>query len=330
MNLPKGSWKRKNLLLPRRRFDEFLENRHSCAAGNPEPARRLRQMDSYFQVLRFLAGSLWVFSALASPILPAHACTLWAVTDDRTADGAVLIAKNRDWTPQRQELELIKPEKGYCFFALLPIEPKKQPRVVAGINEKGLVVVSATAGSIPEAERKKGGGGLSTLLLNSRDSVDAVVETQEVFSRYRPGFYMFADRKKIGVIEIAPEGRYAFRVSDRGVLFHTNHYLDESLLRVNDRVRDSSRIRLNRIREILDGHSGPFHMDDFVGMSEDRHAGPDNSIWRTGSTLRRTRTLSAWIVALPKEGGPRLYVKLANPGEPEAVIRHIFDASFWR
>ncbi|MPM99375.1 hypothetical protein SDC9_146566 [bioreactor metagenome] len=69
-------------------------------------------------------------------------------------------------------------------------------------------------------------------------------------------------------------------------------------------------------------------MDKFISFSNDRNNGPDNSIMRTGSTPKKSRTLSTWAVSIPKEGAPELYVKLLNPGENEKVIRINADDAF--
>ena len=55
-------------------------------------------------------------------------------------------------------------------------------------------------------------------------------------------------------------------------------------------------------------------------MSTDQSDGPDNSIWRAGSTLEKERTLSTWIAETPLQGYPRIYIKLANPGEESKNI----------
>ena len=63
-------------------------------------------------------------------------------------------------------------------------------------------------------------------------------------------------------------------------------------------------------------------------MSADREGGPDNAIWRTGSTPVKERTLSSWIVYSPADGPPELYVKIANPQEEERIQRLNFKDLF--
>ena len=56
-------------------------------------------------------------------------------------------------------------------------------------------------------------------------------------------------------------------------------------------------------------------------FSEDRDAGPDNSIFRTGSTPGKTRTVAIWAVNLPPKGSPEIYLRILNPNEDEKVFR---------
>lgn len=251
--------------------------------------------------------------------IPAEACTLWAAAGSSVAGGGTLIVKNRDWAPDhRQELRLVSPEKGYRFYGLFAVG-SRAPGVKAGINERGLVVVSASASSIPTQERleMEHTKGLMTKLLSECDSVDTVLAKQSYF--LGPEYLLVADQHKIAVIEIGPDGKTAIETKENGVLTHTNHYLDSNLTFANKRIGVSSRDRLARIQELT--AAGSFTMDDFVRMSEDRDSGPDNSIWRTGSAPGKERTLATWIVALLPGKAPELYVRLANPGETEQVYR---------
>jgi isopenicillin-N N-acyltransferase like protein len=128
---------------------------------------------------------------------------------------------------------------------------------------------------------------------------------------------------------VAPQGRIAVRATGNGILAHTNHYLDEALIGGNVTIGRSSRTRLDRIGEILNGRTAPLTLDEFVTFSQDRHDGPDNSLWRTGSTPTRERTLASWILSLPKEDPPELFCRLANPGVAEKQTKIRLDTAFW-
>ena len=84
---------------------------------------------------------------------PVEACTLFAANGSVVDDGGTLIVKNRDWEPnQHQVIKFVPSKDGYSYFGLYA--EGTAAGMKAGINEKGLTVVSATAGSIPSKERK--------------------------------------------------------------------------------------------------------------------------------------------------------------------------------
>ncbi|WP_146056749.1 hypothetical protein [Chromobacterium alticapitis] len=60
-------------------------------------------------------------------------------------------------------------------------------------------------------------------------------------------------------------------------------------------------------------------------MSQDRHDGPDNSLWRDG----REHTPAGWQMALPAGAAPRLHLVLANPGAAPVAQDYAQDAAFW-
>jgi len=260
----------------------------------------------------------------------AFSCTLWSAQgDDWVQGGGALIAKNRDWiADHRQVLKLVIPKHGYRYFGI-HAEGNDEPGLKAGINEKGLVVVSSTAGSISRKLRKESDRtkGLLAKLLNESDSVDSALKKERMF--VGPRNIMLADKTKIAVIEIGLNGEYSVAVKQNGVLTQTNHYLDEKLLKSNEKTGESSRRRRQRIEELLRNHAKPYSLDDFIAFSEDRNDGPDNSIRRTSSTPKKAVTLSVWIVYFPKNGHPQLYVRLANPKEEEKTSRLNLDDVFY-
>lgn len=271
--------------------------------------------------IAFLTGAFGLFS-----FLPASACTLWSASGSRVEGGGTLIVKNRDWRPNHyQEFRLIEPEKGFKYYGLFAVGGDS-PGLKGGINEKGLVVITASASSIPHQQRLSiphAKAVISTLLKNC-DSVSAALTRTDLFVGAQ--YLMLADKTKAAVIEIAPEGHYAIKEVSDGLLWHTNHYNDPALAEYNMQVGASSTQRYNRIGELLTASSNPFSLDDFIAFSNDRIAGPDNSIWRTGSSPKKTRTLSTWIVYLPEQGEPVMFVKLANPEQQEQTFQlHMQD-----
>ena len=116
--------------------------------------------------------------------------------------GGTLVAKNRDWTPDHHQiLALLRPPEGYRSLALRVLG-SGEPGVKAGVNEKGLVILSATANQVPSADRKKiqQKKELLSHLLTTCASVDDVLKKVELMRR--PVFYLIGDRKELAMIEV--------------------------------------------------------------------------------------------------------------------------------
>ena len=167
-------------------------------------------------------------------------------------------------------------------------------------------------------------------LLTVFSTVEDVLGNKSVFTHTHPSMYLIADSRQTAWIEVAPGGRFSIRTTKRGVLTHTNHYLDETLVNMNGKIGWSSRTRLGRIGELLESRKAPLTLEDFIAFAQDRNDGPDNSLWRTGSKPDGNRTLASWIVSLPPAAPPDLFVRLVNPGEPERTMRMTLDGSFWK
>ncbi len=266
---------------------------------------------------------------LANSSVSLNACTLWAAAGD-DASGGTIISKNRDWKPDHtQVLRMHRSRKGYDYFGLYA-EGNNEPGLKAGVNERGLTVITATAGAISKATRdaQPGKGSLSTSLLADYASCDEMLANQEkVFANRRPTFLMMADRRKVLMLEVGLKGRYAVKVVASGTLAHSNHYLEPSLAEFNLTVGASSTARLDRISHLLASSPKPFDTASFAAMSKDQHDGPNNSLWRTG---QGSRTLSSWIVETPAQGAPKLRVLMANPGKPEQMQTFTLDKQFWK
>ncbi len=285
-----------------------------------------------FSLRSVVATSFLSALALASLLLagvpaPAHACTLFAAAGTAVEGGGTLIAKNRDWLPDhRQQLIVLAPEGGHRAVALEAVGGAESG-VKAGVNERGLAIVSATAGQVSNAERSRvpQTKQLMRRLLTGCADVGEVLARIDLFRR--PAFYLVADRREIAMIEVAPDGRHAVSRRQNDVLAHTNHYCALEAPPPGRNPGRSSLARYARIETLLRDAQRPFTLEDFVRFSDDRSDGPDNSIWRTGRAQENRRTLAAWIISIPPAGSPRLYVKTADPGEPERTCRLSAEAA---
>lgn len=261
--------------------------------------------------------------------LPLHtqACTLWGAAGADAADGTIL-SKNRDWKPDHQQsLKLVRPAQGYAYFGLYA-EGNDEPGLKAGVNEKGLSIVSASSNiSAALREGQSGKRGIMTDILRRFASIDALLPMADrIFAASRANFFMIADAHKLLVAEVGLNGRFRYKVIDQGATAHTNHYLDDALAgQFEDKPGRSSATRLARVTELLAQAPRPLTAEQFAQISRDHHDGPNNSLWRNGTE----HTLASWIISHPKNGAPLLRVVLDNPGQDESIQEFTLDEAFW-
>ena len=255
------------------------------------------------------------------------ACTLWGAAGTASHEGT-LLAKNRDWRPDHvQSLQLRHPETGHAYVGLFA-DTGKAPGIKAGVNEKGLVVVSASASSLSRASREADPArhGVMREILRNQASLDEVEkQANRIFSRAKPVFLLLADASGLMQVEVGQAGKFRLVRQDNGTLSHTNHYANPDLLNQPQTIGDSSQARLERVRSLLARQ--PVHdLASFTAISQDRANGPDHGLWRSGA---RQSTLAGWQIALPKNAPPRLRLELANPGQPARTRDYVLTPAFW-
>ena len=253
--------------------------------------------------------------------IPARACTLFgAAGSDYVDGGGTLLVKNRDWTPQEQTVRLVTSGR-YHFYGLYAGTAEKKT-FKGGVNDQGLGVVLASASSIPRKVRAEMPyhSGLRDILANCA-TVDEALQRTEFLTG--PKFLMLADRQKLVYVEVAPDGKVNVQEVQQGTLAHTNHYLAPEFQSYNQLKGVSSHTRYDRIKSLLQAGQ-PFTLDRFLEFSADRHDGPDNSIWRDGSTDKKEQTLGAIAIRIPETGQPEIYIKYRqHPDEQghEQIVR---------
>jgi hypothetical protein len=264
------------------------------------------------------------------PFSPVRACTIWAATGEQVKDRGSLIGKNRDnLSHLYTTMKTVFPEKGFPFCGLFDIEADGY--VTAGINVQGLVVINSAANSVPRNKRLVATEDLTQRLLTSYGSVNAVLSEKDLFQKSHPAIYIIGDALKIASIEVAPGGKISVTVQEKGTLFFTNHYTSTDLAGANELSSASSFMRLKQVQHLMVRQTSPFTLDDFVTISNDRNGGSEGALWRTAGSSGMIRTLASWIVYIPPDGHPpALYVKLANPKEPERTYTVTLDSAYWK
>ena len=268
--------------------------------------------------------------ALSFQVPYAFACSLWAATGDRLIDGGTLVGMTWD-VPQetKGELKLVIPKKGFRYLGLFLLEAKISAKIVAGINEHGLVTVTATADTVALKKKLTGHSDLVETILTSFSSVDAVFANKAHFARSSPLFLIVADQSKVALVQIGTGGHFSVETTSNGLFYQTNHYTNQNLLKENERYIENSLLRLNRLQYLLVNYHDRFSIDDFNALAGDKNNGPDNSIWRIGSSPKKERTLASWVVFLPMNSSPELYFKLVNPDSNELNYDIKLDKPFW-
>lgn len=255
-------------------------------------------------------------------------CTIWASAGETVEGGGAIIAKNRDNTSSlHTRLRLVFPAKGLRFLGILDVEADGY--VVAAINEKGLVVVNASANSVPRKKRHVATEDVTERILVTFDSVDALLKEKDLFRKTHPALYIVADAVKIMSVEVTPGGRVSVQVKEKGTLAFTNHYIGEDVVDANERMSRESLLRLSRIN-VLCGRGERSHtMDDFISMSRDDNGGSPGAVMRRPRKDSRIRTLATWIVRLEPGVSPQLYVHLLNAEDRPRTYTVKLDESFW-
>jgi isopenicillin-N N-acyltransferase like protein len=257
-----------------------------------------------------------------------RACTLWGGAGD-SAEGGTIISKNRDWKPDHtQETKIVHPKKGFSYFGLYA-EDNDEPGIKMGINEKGLCVITAAAGSIPKKMRDKQpgkSGKIKEILVRCASANDLLKIKDEIFLNARASIFIISDKTRILCVEVGLEGKYSIEEKESGYIAHTNHFILKDMLSSNVNIGKSSEIRFARIQELLKNSKQPFTITDFAKISRDRNDGPDNSLWRNG----KEHTLASWILKTPADGAPKLRLVIANPGKKETLEEITFDDNFWK
>lgn len=268
----------------------------------------------------------WFIPLIFSLPVAAQACTLWGATGSASADGT-LLAKNRDWVPDHiQTVRLVHPDSGLSYVGLFAAG--HAPGLKEGVNSAGLSVVSASASSLPRAERKSGQGHhlLKNLLTHYHSLDEVATDAASLFSSQRPAFLILADAHGLMRVEIGLNGHYSVTRTTEGTLAQTNHYLDnEAIGPYAQKPGASSRTRYNRVQTLLAGHPGPHTLEEFAQISADHQDGPDNSLQRNG----REYTLSSWRIALPAFGPPQLQLTLFGVHSDPVSNAWRLDANFW-
>lgn len=234
-------------------------------------------------------------------------CTIFAAQGSEVSGGGSMIVKNRDFKPSPQRLKLVK-EDGYAYYGLFSERKGGREALRAGVNEHGLAVVSAMASSLgKDVLRAQKWRPFMRHALAECASVDEVLQRKELF--LGPQFIIIADAKEIACIEVALHGKYKVTRRSNSHLYHTNRYIADEYQYLNRKSTTSADARYQRIEELLSTSPTPYSQEDFIAFSQDRNGGPNNSLWRVGSSATGTQPMATFLVNIKPDGDFSVWVK---------------------
>jgi isopenicillin-N N-acyltransferase like protein len=179
-----------------------------------------------YNLIAFLRDDLLVRRALA-----VEGCTTWAASGAATADGAPILAKNRDYRADHLPLQTTvhaTPATGYPY---LYVSSAGSPGVFsAGMNEAGLAVADT---HVYSTDLGPGLPSYSMMMhvLEGHDTVASALDYLRAAPRLGRNNLILADAK--GHLAVLEGGHSRYGVFERhsGTLVNTNHF-------VSDQMRD--------------------------------------------------------------------------------------------
>jgi len=186
--------------------------------------------DPYMRIL-YLHGAHDIGHAVQG--LALVGCTSFAVWDDHSADGKLLLGRNFDFYAgddfaKEKVIAFIDPERGNSFMS---VTWAGMMGVVSGMNEKGMTVtINAGHSKIPFSA-KTPISILTREILQYASNLDealAIAKTRRLFVSESIMVGSATDHKAI-IIEVSPDKLDVYEVQNTGELICSNHFQSELL-----------------------------------------------------------------------------------------------------
>ncbi|MFT3739395.1 MAG: C45 family autoproteolytic acyltransferase/hydrolase [Breznakibacter sp.] len=248
------------------------------------------------------------------------ACTAFMVKDGRSADSAMIIGRNMDFSvgddfAENKIVAFYRPEHGHNFAY---ITWPGMIGVVSGMNDQGLVVTLNAAKSDIPFSAKTPVSILARQVLQHAATIDeayAIIKNTEVFVAESFLIGSARDNRTVVVEKAIDQTAVYDTQSDKLVL--TNHYQSKELagtkLNIESLEDGSSPYRLQRVNELLD--SRPVHTpESFAGILRDQRGMGDkniglgnekaiNQLIAHHSVIFKPGKLQMWVSANPYQLG---------------------------
>lgn len=277
-------------------------------------------------------GSALVVTALMVQPLSTRACTTFASVGTANADSGLIIAKNRDSTQGFEQLAVREEAGKNTYLGLFFNVDDKQPYplISAGINEHGLTVVQNEAVAITSAQLAEDAPHGSAVIYNVLEGyssvADVVADQQTLFGNGYANFLIIGDQTEAILVEIGPEENtyQILRASDNNNrLYHTNHYVLQSMRRHNKVFYPDSEDRFATIKKLMTGAKAQLTADgNYYHWINSAQNGQYNSMFRN-------ITVASWIATIPESGTPELMVRLTSPNVKYQQYKIQLTPEFW-
>ena len=240
-------------------------------------------------------------------------CTTFALLPEATVDGSPLIGQNADLPTFYRDIAIVAEIVPPDAPAVLMLLPAGQISYI-GINDRGLGVF----GNYLTCDGWRLGFPrylFSRLALTHETVDDAIAAVRSVRRASSRNLIMLDARGTAADLETTPtrDGRLD---PDRGVLAHSNHYLAADLIgeeRSSPKHVRNSRVRLDRMRALLDRERGRLDVQRMQTILRDRAGHPDTLSRMTGDDEASDVSTVASVIAEPSAG--RLWAAVGPPHE---------------
>jgi len=249
-------------------------------------------------------------------------CTTFAALPEATATGGPLIGQNADLAPFYREVAAvlrIVPDDG---LPVLMLTPAGQVSYI-GINAAGLGVFANFLSC--DGWRLGLPRYFYSRLMLRYDNVPDAVAALTAVRRASPRNLIAIDTRGNAADIETTVSSHAILQPDRGLLAHSNHYVASTLLdaeRASESYVRNSRIRLERMRELLHANHGALTAERMQTIMRDHGCDPD-PLCRHPSTTEEGSMTFASVIAEPGRG--RFWAAVGPPDEHDYVCYSISD-----
>lgn len=257
------------------------------------------------------------------------ACTSVGFAGDSVKGGGTILAKNRDAPINAYErLAIFKPKNKYAYVALTygsDDQESTYPYIAGGTNEKGLtVLVNDPAshypkhGNVDEIETRT----VRNLLENYATIKDIKAHAQDIFGEDDPALYVISDHNQVANFEAGYDHKYGEVIKNNGYVWNTNYYHIGNVNNQNLVITKDVKLRSETLNDWFKTMPKQVQLGDITRLLSSHYHGEFDSI-------DREVTVAQYFTVTPKEGAPKLYIKLTIPTQNYNIYNFTANQAFF-